>query len=53
VSNPTNAGDPIITAIVMIMPKTMPTKTNRLFIKKKYLIPVKKQRSGKESGRIL
>jgi hypothetical protein len=37
------AGDPIITAIVMTIPKTIPTIINRLFNIKKYAIPDKKQ----------
>jgi len=34
VSKPPKAGDPIITANVIIVPKTMPTSTNRIFIPK-------------------
>ena len=34
VSKPPKAGDPIITAIVITLPKRMPTSTKRLFIPK-------------------
>lgn len=41
VSNPPNAGEPIITANVTIIPKRTPTITKRLFIPKITLNPVK------------
>jgi hypothetical protein len=37
------AGDPIITAIVMTIPKTIPTIIKRLFNIKNYSVPDKKQ----------
>jgi hypothetical protein len=42
-SNPPNAGEPMITAIVITIPKIIPTITKRLFNMKNYLFPDKKQ----------
>ena len=48
--SPPIAGDPIITARVTIIPKTIPTITNRLFISKSVTIQLKSdcKRLGKE-----
>ena len=42
-SNPINAGEPTITAIVIIIPKITPTIMNRLFIIKNIPSPVKNE----------
>jgi len=52
-SNPPIAGDPIIKAKVITIPKTMPTKTKRLFMKKNYFTLVKNEMNFIQSGRIL
>jgi len=47
------AGDPIIKAKVITIPKTMPTKTKRLFMTKNYFTLVKNEMNFIQSGRIL
>jgi len=46
------AGDPIIKAKAITTPKTIPTKTKRMFMTKKYFSLVKNEMNY-QSGRIL